>query len=138
MCKLLSLCHHTHPVHPFITFHTPLYHPHTPHHSIYFIFSVSSSPALENHPPLAVAEFLDRLNVMKMNDNQLFLEEFGAIPMTLPHPCEASEMLANKDKNRFNDISSYDYNRVKLQDGLNTDYINASHCDVSNSHDGHL
>ena len=91
-----------------------------------------SSPALENHPPLPVVNFLDRLNVMKMNDNQLFLEEFGAIPMTAPHPCEASEMQENKDKNRFNNIPAYDYNRVKLQDGLNSDYINANHCDVSN------
>lgn len=86
---------------------------------------------LEDHPPVPVFGFINKLMVMKTNDNQLFLEEFGSIPMTVSHmSTDAANMAINKPKNRYNNILPYDATRVKVK-GHGQDYINANYCSVS-------
>lgn len=86
---------------------------------------------LEDHPPVPVMGFINKLMVMKTNDNQLFLEEFGSIPMTMPHlSIDAANLPTNKPRNRYNNILPYDCTRVKVK-GHGTDYINANFCSVS-------
>lgn len=90
---------------------------------------MSVCAVLEDHPPVPVLGFINKLMVMRTNDNQLFLEEFGSIPMTMPHlPSDVASLHANKTRNRYNNILPYDVTRVKLRNG---DYINASYCSVS-------
>ena len=87
--------------------------------------------ALEDHSPIPVEGFVNRLMVMRTNDNQLFLEEFGSIPMTTPSmPSEVANLAVNKPKNRYYNIVPYDATRVKVK-GQGSDYINASYCAVS-------
>ncbi len=87
--------------------------------------------ALEDHAPVPVEGFVNRLMVMRTNDNQLFLEEFGSIPMTMPGmPKDVANNPNNKTKNRYYNIVPYDATRVKVK-GHNSDYINASYCSVS-------
>ena len=69
-----------------------------------------------------------------MNDNQLFMEEFGSIPMQPLSARDVSQVPHNKEKNRYENILPYDHTRVKLsvikwQQG--SDYINANYLDVS-------
>ena len=71
---------------------------------------------------------------MRMNDNQLFMEEFGSIPMQPLSARDVSQVPHNKEKNRYENILPYDHTRVKLsvikwQQG--SDYINANYLDVS-------
>lgn len=93
--------------------------------------SVCVCAVLEDHPPVPVLGFINKLMVMKTNDNQLFLEEFGSIPMTIPHmSTDTANMAINKPRNRYNNILPYDSTRVKVK-GHGQDYINASYCSVS-------
>lgn len=82
---------------------------------------------------MPVLGFINKLMVMKTNDNQLFLEEFGSIPMTVPLSTDSANMAINKPKNRYNNILPYDVTRVKVK-GHGQDYINASYCSVSAGH----
>lgn len=78
---------------------------------------------------MPVMGFINKLMVMRTNDNQLFLEEFGSIPMTMPQlSTDVASLHVNKSKNRYNNILPYDVTRVKLRSG---DYINANYCSVS-------
>lgn len=91
-------------------------------------------PALEEHPPIPVNGFVNKLIVMRTNDNQLFLEEFGSIDMAPQFPTDTANLPCNRTKNRYNNILPYDHSRVKLssirgQQG--SDYINANYCSVS-------
>ena len=91
-------------------------------------------PALEEHPPVPLNGFVNKLLVMRTNDNQLFLEEFGSIPMAPQFPNETANLSYNQPKNRYNNILAYDHSRVRLnsvrgQQG--SDYINANYCAVS-------
>ena len=87
--------------------------------------------ALEDHPPVPVMGFVNKLMVMRANDNQLFLEEFGTIEMNPQGSNDIANHASNKHKNRYNNILPYDNNRVKLKSHGGTDYINASYCSVS-------
>jgi len=87
--------------------------------------------ALEEHPPVPVNGFVNKLLVMRTNDNQLFLEEFGSIQMAPQFPNDTANLPYNQPKNRYNNILAYDHSRVRLnsirgQQG--SDYINASYC----------
>jgi len=78
--------------------------------------------------------FVNKLLVMRTNDNQLFLEEFGSIQMAPQFPNDTANLPYNQPKNRYNNILAYDHSRVRLnsirgQQG--SDYINASYCAVS-------
>jgi protein tyrosine phosphatase len=89
------------------------------------------------HPPILKDQFTYRLDTMKMNDNQKFMEEFGTIPMVvIDKTRDVATSSVNMPKNRYDNILPYDDNRVKLsfqkyQEG--SDYINASYLDVSTS-----
>ena len=88
--------------------------------------------ALEAHVPVPIDGFINKLLVMRTNDNQLFLEEFGSIEMAPQQPCSVAELPANRSKNRYHNILPYDHSRVKLSHGKGqSDYINASYCSVS-------
>lgn len=83
---------------------------------------------------MPVTGFVNKLLVMRTNDNQLFLEEFGSIEMAQAFPCDAATQPANRSKNRYNNIIPYDHSRVKLnsirgQHG--STYINGNYCAVS-------
>ena len=87
--------------------------------------------ALEDHPPVPVYGFVNKLHVMRANDNQLFLEEFGSIDMAPQGKTDAGNILDNRLKNRYNNILAYDSTRVKLSSkGHTSDYINANYCAV--------
>ena len=91
-------------------------------------------PALAAHPPVPIGGFVNKLLVMRTNDNQLFLEEFGSIDMKPQFPTNASNLPHNQPRNRYNNILAYDISRVKLshirgQHG--SDYINANYLPVS-------
>ena len=85
--------------------------------------------SLEDHTPVPVAGFINKILVMRTNDNQLFLEEFGSLSMTPQYCTEIADSAVNKRRNRYNNILPYDNNRVKLKGAH--DYINASYCSVS-------
>ena len=86
---------------------------------------------LEAHSPVPSEGFVNKLLVMKTNDNQLFLEEFGSIEMNPQQPCSVAELPVNRVKNRYHNILPYDHSRVKLSHGKGQgDYINASYCSV--------
>ena len=51
---------------------------------------------MEAHPPIPAYAFIHRLQQMRMNDNQLFMEEFGSISSELLYPTEAAELPHNK------------------------------------------
>ena len=91
-----------------------------------------SLSALEEHPPVPVMGFLNKLAVMQTNDNQLFLEEFGSIDMNPQFSTDVANLPLNRAKNRYNNILPYDYNRVKLSSHKHsTDYVNANYLSVS-------
>ena len=97
-------------------------------------FRHTHTDMMESHPPLPTQAFSSHLAVMRMNDNQRFMLEFGTIPMEPEYPKETAMLECNKVKNRYEDILPYDHSRVKLstvkwQEG--SDYINASYLDVS-------
>ena len=88
---------------------------------------------MDSHPPIPRDSFLNHLGIMRMNDNQLFMEEFGSIQMVPDYPRECCQLPHNIEKNRYDNILPYDHTRVKLpnirwQEG--SDYINASYLDV--------
>ena len=88
--------------------------------------------ALESHIPVPINGFINKLLVMRTNDNQLFLEEFGSIEMAPQQPCSVAELPANRTKNRYHNILPYDHSRVKLSHSKGqSDYINSSYCSVS-------
>ena len=60
------------------------------------------------HPLIPTKGFVSRLNVMRMNDNQLFMEEFGSIPMQPLSARDVSQLAHNKEKNR---LSTVEYSR---------------------------
>lgn len=115
----------------------PLFPSSLPHFSLSSILSPFHPfplPALEEHPPIPVNGFVNKLIVMRTNDNQLFLEEFGSIDMAPQFPTDTANLPCNRTKNRYNNILPYDHSRVKLssirgQQG--SDYINANYCSVS-------
>lgn len=85
------------------------------------------------HPAIIRSHFSSHLAVMRMNDNQRFMEEFGTIQMNHDCPKDFANMDSNKKKNRYDNILPYDHTRVKLstvkwQEG--TDYINGNFVDV--------
>ena len=80
---------------------------------------------------MPVEGFVRKLMAMRTNENQLFLEEFGSIPMTTSAMyMEVAEQACNKKKNRYYNIIPYDNTRVKVK-SHGSDYINASYCSVS-------
>ena len=86
------------------------------------------------HQPTLKERFSSHLAMMRMNDNQRFMEEFGTIEMCPDHPKDVASLDVNMPKNRYNNILPYDHTRVslsmiKFQDG--SDYINANFLDVS-------
>ena len=83
--------------------------------------------AVEAHVPVPIDGFINKLLVMRTNDNQLFLEELAP-----QQPCSVAELPANRSKNRYHNILPYDHSRIKLSHGKGqSDYINASYCSVS-------
>lgn len=83
---------------------------------------------------MPVSDFVNKLLVMRANDNQLFLEEFGSIEMSPQFSTDAASLPHNQPKNRYNNILPYDHSRVKLshirgQQG--SEYINANYLSVS-------
>ena len=89
---------------------------------------------MDDHLPVSVDGFSDHLLMMRTNDNQLFLEEFGSIVMEPQLPAEVASISFNQPRNRYNNILPYDRSRVKLRHAHGQDYINASFIDVSPAH----
>ncbi|XP_048238100.1 protein draper-like, partial [Haliotis rufescens] len=56
-------------------------------------------------------------------------EEFKNLPDGFMHCYNDSQLPQNKGKNRFKSYYPYDYNRVVLNDGQTSNYINASYMD---------
>ncbi len=91
-------------------------------------------PAMDAHPPVPMSGFVNKLLVMRTNDNQLFLEEFGTIEMNPRFPTDVANHPHNQAKNRYNNILPYDHSRVKISHARGhhgSDYINANYVSVS-------
>eukprot|EP00731_Ephydatia_muelleri_P019163 Em0011g1203a len=83
--------------------------------------------------PVYIKDFAAHVNLMHQERDKMFEHEFQSIP-ECRHPTETAALPCNKGKNRFHNISPYDYNRVLLQkmEGVEgSDYINASVIDVN-------
>eukprot|EP00731_Ephydatia_muelleri_P019161 Em0011g1201a len=90
-------------------------------------------PQVSTRGPLHIKDFAAHVNLMHQDRNKMFDREFQSIP-ECQHPTETAALPCNKGKNRFHNISPYDYNRVLLQkmEGVEgSDYINASVIDVN-------
>eukprot|EP00731_Ephydatia_muelleri_P019157 Em0011g1197a len=104
------------------------------------VVSVTSTPvmgqtnqAVSTRDPPHIKDFAAHVNLMHQDRNKMFDREFQSIP-ECQHPTETAALPCNKGKNRFHNISPYDYNRVLLQkmEGVEgSDYINASVIDVN-------
>ena len=88
---------------------------------------------LENFDPegeIAVEEFED--HVKRLQEDDLFSVEYGAIRSQGNVTSKATLAEENKHKNRYNNIVAYDHSRVKLTpiEGVRgSDYINANFLD---------
>ena len=90
------------------------------------------SPAMVQHPPIAIADLSAHIDRLKANDNHLFSQEYESIDPGQQFTWESSSMEVNKPKNRYANVVAYDHSRVVLQpvDGIpGSDYINANYCD---------
>eukprot|EP00731_Ephydatia_muelleri_P019109 Em0011g1149a len=84
---------------------------------------------------IPVAEFSAYVADNHHDRDKGFEMRYQAISMECKHPMEVAGFPCNKAKNRFHNISPYDYNRVCLSelDGEEgSDYINASYIDGHN------
>jgi len=111
-------------------------------------------PGLLSHPPVAVAEFIPHVALLKLDDAVRFAAEYESIdpgggvpgPSVLPAATiaqgssnappltwEASVAEVNRAKNRYANVVAYDHSRVHLHSpGGSTDggdYINANFVD---------
>jgi len=85
------------------------------------------------HPPVPVSEFAAHVARLKAGDAALFAAEYESIDPGGQFTWDASNMDANKPKNRYANVIAYDHSRVRLQplDGHPpaSDYINANFLD---------
>lgn len=103
---------------------------------IYFTFTPLIShylvPAMMSHPPVPVHELESHIENLRANDGVLFSQEYESIEPGQQFTWEASNMDANKAKNRYANVIAYDHSRVILQplDGIvGSDYINTNYMD---------
>ena len=85
-----------------------------------------------SHPPVPVHELESHIENLRANDGVLFSQEYESIEPGQQFTWEASNMDANKTKNRYANVIAYDHSRVILQplDGIvGSDYINANYMD---------
>ncbi|XP_078676898.1 uncharacterized protein LOC144913793 [Branchiostoma floridae x Branchiostoma belcheri] len=84
--------------------------------------------------PIPVTRLKKEFNMRLANDEQLFTDEYEALPKLLGEE-HSQACQKNRDKNRFRNIISYDHSRVilsLLDDDPRSDYINASYIDGYN------
>ena len=93
--------------------------------SLIYVSCASYIPAvLEMHPPIPVAGFVNRMHMMRANDNQLFVEEFNSIEMNPQHPTNAALLPENNDKNRSEHYHNY-ITGVDRCRGIDNNYVRA-------------
>jgi len=89
--------------------------------------------AMLSHPPVQISDFASHVARLKANDAALFAVEYESIDPGGQFTWEASNLDANKPKNRYANVIAYDHSRVRLQqlDGQSpaSDYINANYLD---------
>ncbi|XP_030758826.1 tyrosine-protein phosphatase Lar isoform X3 [Sitophilus oryzae] len=99
------------------------------------------TPAMISHPPIPVSELANHIERLKANDNLKFSQEYESIEPGQTFTWEFSNMDANKPKNRYANVISYDHSRVILptEDGRRgSDYINANYCDGYRKHNAYV
>ncbi|XP_076263869.1 tyrosine-protein phosphatase Lar isoform X2 [Rhynchophorus ferrugineus] len=99
------------------------------------------TPAMISHPPIPVSELSNHIERLKANDNLKFSQEYESIEPGQTFTWEFSNMDANKPKNRYANVISYDHSRVILptEDGRRgSDYINANYCDGYRKHNAYV
>ena len=90
------------------------------------------TPGMMSHPPIPVSELAAHIDLLKMNDNMKFSQEYESIEPGQQFTWDNSSMEINKPKNRYANVIAYDHSRVVLQpiDGIpGSDYINGNYCD---------
>ena len=90
------------------------------------------TPGMMSHPPIPVPELATHIDLLKMNDNMKFSQEYESIEPGQQFTWDNSSMEINKPKNRYANVIAYDHSRVVLQpiDGIpGSDYINGNYCD---------
>ncbi|XP_063687946.1 receptor-type tyrosine-protein phosphatase F-like isoform X2 [Bolinopsis microptera] len=81
------------------------------------------------HPPLSISNLPNVYETLASNDFEGLIKEFESIDMCSMYTYNHGNAPENAMKNRVSDILPYDYNRVKLESGPGSDYINASYID---------
>ncbi|KAL5250784.1 hypothetical protein ACHWQZ_G016502 [Mnemiopsis leidyi] len=81
------------------------------------------------HPPVSISNLPNVYETLASNDFEGLIKEFESIDMCSMYTYNHGNAPENVHKNRVNDILPYDYNRVKLESGPGSDYINASYID---------
>jgi netrin-G3 ligand len=90
------------------------------------------TPGMMSHPPIPLADLSSHIELLKMNDNMKFSQEYESIEPGQQFTWDNSSMEINKPKNRYANVIAYDHSRVVLQpiDGIpGSDYINGNYCD---------
>ena len=90
------------------------------------------TPGMMSHPPIPVSDLSAHIDMLKMNDNMKFSQEYESIEPGQQFTWDNSSMEINKPKNRYANVIAYDHSRVVLQpiDGIpGSDYINGNYCD---------
>ena len=88
-----------------------------------------------SHPPVPVSEFAAHVARLKADDGALFAAEYESIDPGGQFAWDASNVDANKPKNRYANVIAYDHSRVRLQTldpghgPASSDYINANYLD---------
>ncbi|XP_071953982.1 receptor-type tyrosine-protein phosphatase delta-like isoform X3 [Antedon mediterranea] len=90
------------------------------------------TPGMMSHPPIPIGDLAGHIDVLKLNDNLKFSQEYESIEPGQSFTWDHSNMEYNKQKNRYANVIAYDHSRVSLNsvDGYpGSDYINANFCD---------
>uniref|UniRef100_A0A0B7ABU4 Uncharacterized protein n=1 Tax=Arion vulgaris TaxID=1028688 RepID=A0A0B7ABU4_9EUPU len=100
------------------------------------IITVEEPSEEKQYSDIDVADFIPHVKHMHMDGEIGFSQEFDEINRTSfidKYPCDSSDVLDNRSKNRYINIVAYDHSRVVLKTELGrlrqSDYINANYVD---------
>lgn len=94
-----------------------------------------------SHPPISIDHLSEVIERLKSNDGEGFSREFESIDPGEQFTWDVSSREANKGKNRYANVITYDQSRVVLQsldDVPGSDYINANYMDGYCRHNAYI
>ncbi|XP_033112587.1 tyrosine-protein phosphatase Lar-like isoform X3 [Anneissia japonica] len=90
------------------------------------------TPGMMSHPPIPIGDLAEHIEVLKLNENLKFSQEYESIEPGQSFTWDHSNMEYNKQKNRYANVIAYDHSRVilgSIEGYPGSDYINANFCD---------